>query len=91
MKHFIYQQEELGFRLSLAQSGLEPSDFQSVTDNIKKAHAEMIRLEEGAIKNPDEGRQVTHFTDRQSRHQWYRRFGPWPAAAAVCDSRPLLE
>ncbi len=31
---------------------------------LKIAHNEMKRLEAGAIKNPDEGRQVTHFTDR---------------------------
>ena len=31
-----------------------------------RAHAEMRRIEAGEIKNPDEGRQVTHFTDRRT-------------------------
>ncbi len=31
---------------------------------LEAAHEEMKRLESGAIKNPDEGRRVTHFTDR---------------------------
>jgi glucose-6-phosphate isomerase len=31
-----------------------------------RAHAEMLRIEAGEIKNPDEGRQVTHFSDRRS-------------------------
>ena len=32
---------------------------------LVQAHAEMQRLEAGAIKNPDENRKVTHFSDRQ--------------------------
>jgi glucose-6-phosphate isomerase len=31
-----------------------------------RAHAEMLRLEAGDIKNPDEGRRVTHFSDRRT-------------------------
>ena len=31
---------------------------------LAQAHAEMQRLERGEIKNPDEGRKVTHFSDR---------------------------
>ncbi|MBN2451557.1 MAG: glucose-6-phosphate isomerase [Lentisphaeria bacterium] len=31
-----------------------------------RAHEEMTRIEKGAIKNPDEGRRVTHFSDRRS-------------------------
>ncbi|OGV61721.1 MAG: hypothetical protein A3K19_25940 [Lentisphaerae bacterium RIFOXYB12_FULL_65_16] len=31
---------------------------------IQRAHAEMQQLEAGAIKNPDENRKVTHFSDR---------------------------
>jgi len=33
---------------------------------LARAHREMKRLEAGAVKNPDEGRKVTHFTDRQN-------------------------
>lgn len=44
--------------LTCAEPGAEPSP-------LARAHAEMVRLEAGAIKNPDENRQVTHFTDRQ--------------------------
>jgi len=31
-----------------------------------RVHAEMQRIEAGEIKNPDEGRKVTHFTDRRT-------------------------
>jgi glucose-6-phosphate isomerase len=33
---------------------------------LESAHLEMKRIEAGDIKNPDEGRQVTHFTDRKT-------------------------
>ena len=33
-------------------------------DLLASAHKEMLKIEAGEIKNPDEQRQVTHFTDR---------------------------
>ena len=67
-----------GFALDLSGMPLDPAELATLTTLQKwtkvlppetpcaRAHAEMRRLEEGAIKNPDEGRQVTHFTDRRT-------------------------
>ncbi|MCF7854784.1 MAG: glucose-6-phosphate isomerase [Candidatus Pacebacteria bacterium] len=41
---------------------LTPAD--RAPSQLGQAHREMQRLEAGEIKNPDEGRKVTHFTDR---------------------------
>jgi glucose-6-phosphate isomerase len=46
-----------------------------------RAHAEMLRLEAGEIKNPDEGRQVTHFTDRRT----------YPAGALFAEVEAFAE
>ncbi len=59
-----YRREQGGFSLSLRQSGLNAEDFAGIADEASLAHEEMGKIEAGAIKNPDEGRQVTHFTDR---------------------------
>ena len=53
-----------GFALDLSRSGIERSDIDDLSRQTGTAHEEMIALENGAIKNIDEQRQVTHFTDR---------------------------
>jgi glucose-6-phosphate isomerase len=45
------------------------------------AHAEMLRIEAGEIKNPDEARQVTHFTDRRT----------YPESALFADVQIFAE
>jgi len=55
---------ETGFSLDLAGLGLAVEQFSALTERIGAAHREMQRIEAGEIKNPDEGRRVTHFTDR---------------------------
>ncbi len=62
----IYLRDRLGFTLSLRQSTLSVKDFDRIKDKTAAAHVEMTRIEDGEIKNPDEERQVTHFTDRRS-------------------------
>ncbi len=58
--------ETCGFTLDLRQSGLSLDDLKSREAAYARAHEEMKQIEAGAIKNPDEGRRVTHFTDRQT-------------------------
>ena len=55
---------ESGFSINFAGMKFTDSDLNSLTDKFSVAHDEMIKLENGAIKNPDENRQVTHFSDR---------------------------
>ena len=54
-----------GMELSAtALEALARSADAAVQSPLARAHAEMQRLEGGEIKNPDEGRKVTHFSDR---------------------------
>ena len=63
---------ETHFCLDLSGMVLDPEQLTRITEPsgtagpsaVAAAHAEMQRLEAGAIKNPDENRRVTHFTDR---------------------------
>ncbi len=53
-----------GFSLNVAGMNFTEEDLDKLADKFLAAHDEMVKLEAGAIKNPDEQRQVTHFTDR---------------------------
>ncbi len=55
-----------GFSVSFAGMQFDDKNLVAMQDKFGRAVTEMKRLEEGAIKNPDEKRQVTHFTDRIS-------------------------
>ena len=63
-RELVYVRDHLGFSLNLDQSGLSPADYDTLGEAIRAAHGEMQRIEAGEIKNPDEGRRVTHFMDR---------------------------
>jgi len=60
------------FSLDMSKMGLVPGAVSALSEpdeagrrsRLAAAHEEMKLIEDGAIKNPDEGRQVTHFTDR---------------------------
>jgi glucose-6-phosphate isomerase len=67
-----------GFRLDLSGMRLDLRVLECLTTRqvwkggeppapaCTRAHEQMLEIEKGAIKNPDEGRKVTHFTDRCS-------------------------
>lgn len=67
-----------GFRLDLAGMRLDPDalaglmvaqPWKKTTPPVPvctRAHEQMVEMEKGAIKNPDEGRKVTHFSDRRA-------------------------
>ncbi len=67
-----YIDPETGFTLDLSGLDLQPAEIAALVSRPKSAarspmemvHAEMQNIERGEIKNPDEGRRVTHFTDR---------------------------
>ncbi len=60
----VFVDAETGFTLDLTGMGIQPDPFAQLAEPLAQAHAEMVRLEAGAIKNPDENRKVTHFSDR---------------------------
>ena len=53
-----------GFAISFAGMKFKDGDLSAMAPLFAHAASEMIELEAGAIKNPDEQRKVTHFTDR---------------------------
>jgi glucose-6-phosphate isomerase len=55
---------ESGFSLAVAGMKFTAEQLQHLSARFEAAHREMQKLEAGAIKNPDENRKVTHFTDR---------------------------
>ena len=55
---------ESGFSISFAGMKFTEAELASLSGKFERAASEMKRLEAGAIKNPDEQRKVTHFTDR---------------------------
>jgi len=74
---------DTGFTLDLSGMRLDPAAVADLTEPepkkelspLDRAHHQMQRLEAGAIKNPDEDRKVTHFTDRleYAQNEPYRK------------------
>ena len=62
--HYTLTDGVSGFTLGAAGMKFADSELEHLQGMFGKAHQEMVRLEAGAIKNPDENRRVTHFTDR---------------------------
>ncbi len=61
--------ESGNFSINFAGMKFQESDLAALTPKFERARREMANLENGAEKNPDEHRKVTHFTDRAA----YRR------------------
>lgn len=62
---------EKGFTLDISGMDIDDKSLAALTSEdesnrslIDRMHCEMQRIEAGEIKNPDEGRRVTHFTAR---------------------------
>jgi glucose-6-phosphate isomerase len=55
---------ETGFTLDVAGMKFTEPALDALANACREAHREMGRIEAGEIKNPDERRRVTHFTDR---------------------------
>ena len=53
-----------GFSISFAGMKFTETELDALKPGFERAASEMKKLESGAIKNPDEQRKVTHFTDR---------------------------
>lgn len=57
----LYSSEGLGLFLDFSNSGISVSDFNELDPEIQTAFKAMDDLENGAIANPDENRQVGHY------------------------------
>ena len=53
-----------GFTIAFAGMKFEDKDLAALAPSFERAKREVARIEAGEIKNPDENRKVTHFTDR---------------------------
>ena len=53
-----------GFSINFAGMKFDNNKLSGMNEKLTKAFAEMKKIETGEIKNPDEHRKVTHFTDR---------------------------
>ena len=55
-----------GFEINFAGMNFADSDLEKMAPLFAKANAGIAAIERGEIKNPDEKRKVTHFTDRMT-------------------------
>ena len=53
-----------GFQINFAGMNFTDADIENMSKRFVGVHEEMLKIERGEIKNPDEHRKVTHFTDR---------------------------
>ena len=53
-----------GFSIDFSRMNFDWAALDALHEKFSRATREMIALESSAIKNPDENRKVTHFTDR---------------------------
>jgi glucose-6-phosphate isomerase len=63
-QNYIMIDEKSGFEIDFSGMNFSEEDLAEFEDQIPSLHIEMGKIESGEIKNPDENRKVTHFTDR---------------------------
>ena len=55
---------ESAFQVNFAGMDFAEEELTAMEKRFESVHDEMQKIEIGEIKNPDENRKVTHFTDR---------------------------
>ena len=55
-----------GFTIDFSRMNIDAAQVESLQDKCTAAAEQMAAMEAGAIKNPDEKRRVSHFTDRMT-------------------------
>ena len=68
-KKYTLTDAQSGFSIAFAGMNFKDSDIDLLSPLFERAAKEVARIEAGEIKNPDEKRRVTHFTDRISYPQ----------------------
>ena len=61
---YTFIDNESGFQVNFAGMQFADADIDNIAERFPAVHEEMQKIELGEIKNPDEHRKVTHFTDR---------------------------
>jgi glucose-6-phosphate isomerase len=62
----LIKHSDAAFCLDVSRAGISHEAIACLAEELAAAHHAMGQIEAGAIKNADENRRVTHFTDRQS-------------------------
>ena len=63
-RKYTFIDGESAFQVNFAGMNFAENELIQMESRFVSVHAEMQKIEIGEIKNPDEGRKVTHFTDR---------------------------
>ncbi len=63
-RKYTFLDADSAFQVNFAGMNFQDGELAVLADKFVNVHAEMQKIESGAIKNPDEKRKVTHFTDR---------------------------
>ena len=63
---FTLNHNEANFSINFSEMNFTDKQLNNLAKKLENAHSEMRKIEAGEIKNPDENRQVTHFSDRIS-------------------------
>ena len=61
---YTFTDGKSGFSINFAGMKFEKADIEALAPSCDRAFAGIADIEAGKIKNPDEQRKVTHFTDR---------------------------
>lgn len=61
---YTFVDGDSGFQINFAGMIFSDADIETFARKFVSVHEEMLKIERGEIKNPDENRKVTHFTDR---------------------------
>jgi glucose-6-phosphate isomerase len=80
-KNYEFTDGESGFTLNVAGMNFTENDLGQLSAKFANAHSEMKKIEAGEIKNPDENRKVTHFTDRMA----------YPSSQLFADVEKFVE
>ena len=80
-RDYAFIDGESGFTLNVAGMNFTENDLGQLSAKFASAHAEMKKIEAGEIKNPDENRKVTHFTDRTA----------YPSSQLFADVEKFVE
>lgn len=62
---FVLVDKENRFEIDFSGMNISVESIEELREQINNADLEMRKIEAGEIKNPDENRKVTHFTDRK--------------------------
>ncbi|MBO5724562.1 MAG: glucose-6-phosphate isomerase [Lentisphaeria bacterium] len=61
---YTYIDGESAFQINFGGMNFTTEQLEQLSARFGNVHSEMQKIERGEIKNPDENRKVTHFTDR---------------------------